>query len=203
MAMTARRRSSQQHWHSHFSGSQRKCDFEPFAAEQDRGHADMPRIIPVVPAAVHLAGGVGRQRGEFRPADQSLRQPGHAAGAEHHVVVQQHDERRGPEPLPRIPCAGDGLEPTASPGRAGPVIRMTRSLTPSCTWIAFQTSGAVATGHGSGIAGRRSRFSLIAGRTPGGRRGSRPGQDRQQAPRLPIKLSTFSAASAASPRTRD
>ena len=91
-----------------------ESDFpKAFTAEQNRGHPDMPRVIPVLQAVVHLAGRIGPERREFRPTGQSRRQAGHAAGSEYHVVIQQHDERGRPQPLPLIPRAGNRLEATA------------------------------------------------------------------------------------------
>ena len=82
---------------------------EPIAAEEDRGHPDVPGIIPVLPAPGHLAGAVGRQGREAGPGPQGLDQAGDAARAQDHVVVEAHHPGRRPQPLPLVPRPGDRL----------------------------------------------------------------------------------------------
>ena len=110
-----------------FSGLPAKCKLlERLAAEERRRHADMPRIVPVLPFPGHLSGTVRAQGGESVPALQSLNEPPQAPRPSTTSSSRNITHGEVPSVLARF-LARDRLIPIGVLGCAVPSMRWMRT----------------------------------------------------------------------------
>ncbi len=103
--------------------------FERLAPEERRRHADVARIIPVLPFAGHLSGAVGAQGGEAVLAHAGLHQPRRRTRA------RARRRRPGTSPTENFPASSPGFAPARSshtdwrlPDAGVPSMRWMRSI---------------------------------------------------------------------------